>query len=71
MARIARDNVALQDDRPPASLAEVFDRLEQIRATHTEIGAPTRHDDAVGDLESHLAFLERSRELRRRGKKDA
>ena len=59
--RVAATNARLDDGGPPASLAEMFDRLEAMeRRLHhlgrAGIGGP--HD---GDLESHLAFLERLR----------
>lgn len=59
--RIADANARLDDGGPPASLAETFDRPEAMeRRLHplgrAGIGGP--HD---GDLDSHLAFLERLR----------
>ena len=68
-ARIARDNRALGDERAPASLAEMFDRLEQIRRTAGALARPGIAEDGDGDLAGHLAFLERVRAVERRGAK--
>jgi hypothetical protein len=68
-ARIARQNRSLEDEDVPESLAEMFDRLEHIRRTLGPLAEPGIEADAddEGDLASHRAFLERVREIRRRG----
>lgn len=66
-ARIARQNRELGDERPPASLAEMFDRLEQIRRSAGALARPGVSEAGDGDLAGHLAFLERVRAVERRG----
>jgi hypothetical protein len=65
-ARIARQNPALGDERVPASLAEMFDRLEQIRRSAGALARPGVAEAGDGDLAEHLAFLERVRAVERR-----
>jgi hypothetical protein len=66
-ARIGRQNRALEDETPPASLAEMFDRLERIRRSHGSLAEPGAAGGDEGDLPGHLAFLERMRTVKRRG----
>lgn len=68
-ARVARQNRALDDESPPASLAEMFDRLEALRRTLGPLAQPGVGQNDEGDLQEHLAFLERVRAVRRRGAK--
>ena len=66
-ARIARQNREIQDERVPASLAEMFDRLERIRRSLGALAWPGAEGADEGDLPGHLAFLERQRTVGRRG----
>jgi hypothetical protein len=66
-ARVARQNRALGDECAPASLAEMFDRLEQIRRSVGALAFPGVAEAGDGDLAGHLAFLERVRAVERRG----
>jgi hypothetical protein len=68
-ARLARQNLAIEDETPPASLAEMFDRLEKIRRSHGALARPGVARSAEGDLPGHLAFLERIKAVARRGAK--
>jgi hypothetical protein len=68
-ARIARQNLAIEDETPPASLAEMLDRLEKIRRSHGALARPGVTSADEGDLAGHLAFLERIRAVARRGAK--
>ena len=65
--RIARQNRTLEDAQVPGSLSEMFDRLEHIRRTLGRLAVPGVEADDEGDLASHRAFLERVREIGRRG----
>lgn len=65
--RVARQNDALADESVPASLAEMFDRLERIRRVHGALAQPSAAGDDEGDLPGHLAFLERIRSVKRGG----
>jgi hypothetical protein len=64
--RIARQNPTLSGDAVPASLSEMFDRIEQIEASLGALARPGITGSDTGDLLSHLAFLERAKEIRRR-----
>jgi len=66
-ARVAAGQGAIADERPPASLAEMFDRLAQIRISHGALTTPGVPGDDTGDLAEHLAFLERVRARTGRG----
>jgi hypothetical protein len=70
-ARIARANQQLPDDRVPASLEEMFDRLEAIRRTHGALARPGVDGSDRGDLDGHLRFLAHVRAVLRHGKKRA
>jgi len=63
--RIARQNASLPEDLPPASLAEMFDRLERIRRIHGSLAHPGAADADDGDLASHLALLRRGKQIAR------
>jgi hypothetical protein len=65
--RIARANVALQDDEPPGSLEEMFDRLDRIRRELGALALPGILGGDDGDLDGHLRFLARQQVLLRRG----
>jgi hypothetical protein len=68
-ARVAEQSRALADETVPASLAEMFDRLDQIRRSHGALAQPGVAGNDEGDLPGHLAFLERVRMVQRRGAK--
>jgi hypothetical protein len=70
LERIDRDNRALETDGVPASLAEMFERLERIRRSHGALARPGVGGSDDGDLAAHLAFLERRRMIERRGAND-
>jgi len=65
-ARIARQNPTLAGDALPGSLAEMFDRIEQIERSLGALARPGLVGSDDGDLASHLAFLKRAKEIRRR-----
>ena len=69
-ARVARANLLLLDEeRPPNSLDEMFDRLELIRRQLGALaipGIPAGESDD-GDLGGHLHFLARMRSAPNRG----
>ncbi len=64
--RIARQNPSLSQDVAPSSLAEMFDRLEQIVHTLGALAKPGIAGSDDGDLAFHLAFLERCKEIQHR-----
>ena len=64
--RVARQADRLKRASPPASLAEMFARLDQIRAVHGPLSQPGIDRESEGDLQSHLAFLARVRMIRER-----
>jgi hypothetical protein len=66
-ARVGSANRALGGEGVPGSLAEMFDRLEEIRRTCGALAEPGVRGAGEGDWPSHLAFLERIRTLGRRG----
>jgi len=71
-ARLDRAHRALDEERPPASLAEMFERLEGIRRTLGEWAEPGLRDEAdEGDLPAHRALLARMRTAGRRGAQGA
>jgi len=61
--RVAAANSRLDDGRPPASLAEMFDRLEDMDRRLRHLGRPGADGAGHGDLESHLAILARLRAI--------
>lgn len=65
-ARVARQAGILKWASAPESLAEMFARLEQIRAAHGPLAEPGIDRESEGDLQSHLAFLARVRMIRER-----
>jgi hypothetical protein len=65
--RVGAANRTLAGEGVPGSLAEMFDRLDEIRRTCAPLAEPGVRGDADGDWASHLAFLERIRNLGRRG----
>jgi hypothetical protein len=67
LARVAAQSRALEDERPPASLAEMFDRLDAIRRAHGALAQPGIPAEDESELRSHLRLYERWRELQRRG----
>ena len=68
-ARVSRQNRELEQDPPPASLAEMLDRLEEMRRSLGSLALPGVARDDEGDLASHLAYLERCRQIAGRGTK--
>ncbi len=68
-ARIARQNRLLDDERPPGSLAEMFDRLEAMQRSLGKLARPGAAEIGEGDLPGHLAFLARVRAVERGGAK--
>lgn len=65
--RIGRANAVINDESAPASLAEMFDRLDEIRRLHGALARPGVAGPDDGDWASHLAFLERLRAVGGRG----
>lgn len=63
-ARVARANAALDDDRPPASLAEMLERLEAMRRRLGALARPAGPGGEEADLDAHRAFLARLRAVR-------
>jgi|GEM_PF-6153916 len=57
--RVRRQNEQLDEPAVPASLAEMFDRLEAMRRLHGTLANPGVADGGDGDLASHLAYLDR------------
>jgi hypothetical protein len=51
-----------RESKPPASLSEMFERMEQIARWHGALAKPGV-DGGDGDLDSHLAYLERRKTL--------
>jgi hypothetical protein len=67
-ARVGSANRALGGESVPGSLAEMFDRLEQIRCAAGALAKPGVQADGEGEWPSHLAFLERIRTTGRNGR---
>jgi hypothetical protein len=65
--RIAAASGPLADERPPASLLEVFERLAAIRRTLGDAAHPGVGGDDPTELEAHQRVLRRGREIGRRG----
>lgn len=65
--RIAEQNAALGDETPPASLAEMFDRLAAIRARLGPLARAGIAGEDESELRSHLRLVERWKEIRSRG----
>jgi hypothetical protein len=63
-ARVARQSAALDDEAPPASLAEMFDRLERVRRALGDLARPGAAEAGDADLEGHRAFLAKLRARR-------
>lgn len=61
--RVAAANERLELAKPPASLEEVFERLEDMEDRLGSLGHAPRSDSGGGDLASHLAYLERLRRI--------
>jgi hypothetical protein len=55
--RVERGNRELSSSPPPASLAEMFERLETAARQLGSLAAPGRGGSSDGDLSSHLAYL--------------
>jgi hypothetical protein len=51
-----------REGKPPASLAEMFARMEEIERRHGSLAKP-RVEGGDGDLASHIAYLDRRRSL--------
>jgi hypothetical protein len=69
--RVAAGSGPLPEDRPPASLAEVFERLEAIRCALGPAARPGLQGEDPSELEAHLRVLRRGKELAARGAKRA
>jgi hypothetical protein len=69
--RIAEASGPLPEDRPPASLAEVFDRIDAIRRTLGPAARPGLAGEDASELEAHLRVIRRGKELAARGAKHA
>jgi len=65
--RVGRQARRIDDERPPASLAEMFDRLERIRRVHGPLADPGIEGQDEGDLQGHLALLQHMRTIGRGG----
>ena len=61
--RLASLNRSLPHDRPPDSLAEMFDRLELVERQLGSLVRPGQPLAGDGDLVSHIAFLKRLRSV--------
>ena len=59
--RVAAENRCMDDGSPPASLAETFDRLEDMERRLGQLGRTGADGPHDGDLKSHLAYLARLR----------
>jgi hypothetical protein len=72
-ARVREQSKRLESESVPQTLAEMFDRLERIRAAHGQLAQPgmAAREPADGDLPSHLAYLHRLRLRNGRGKNRA
>jgi hypothetical protein len=66
-ARIAKANGALPEDRPPDSLAEVFERLDAMRRALGAAAQPGLVGEDASELEAHLRVVRRGREIEARG----
>ena len=62
-ARLRRNNRRLPCPAPPASLADVFQKLEAMNRQLGELAEPGRADTDHGDLQSHLEYLNRIHRL--------
>lgn len=61
--RVAAASARLDDGGPPGSLAETFDRLEDMERRLRHLGRAGTGGPHDGDLESHLAYLARLRAI--------
>jgi hypothetical protein len=68
---VAAASLPLPDDRPPRSLAEMFERLEIIRRRLGPAARPGVVGEDESELEAHLRVLRRGREIADRGTKRA
>ena len=59
--RIAQQNRDLPVDKPPESLAEMFERMERLQRQMGELAETALEGTDVGDLKSHLNYLKRLR----------
>lgn len=69
--RVAAGSGPLPDEQPPASLAEMFRRLEAIRRSAGPLARPGQTGEDDSELRSHLRLYEKYREIRSRGTKGA
>ena len=56
--RVGRSNREVSRSPPPASLAEMFERLETAARQLGSPAAPEQGLSSEGDLSSHLAYLD-------------
>ena len=61
--RVRQQSEQLDEPAVPASLAEMFERLEAIRRIHGSLAEAGVEGDGDGDLASHLAYLSRLRRI--------
>ena len=61
--RVAAANERLELAKPPGSLEEVFERLEDMEDRLGGLRDARGSDSGDGDLASHLAYLERLRRI--------
>jgi len=64
---VAEANTPLPQDRPPASLEEMFRRLDAIRLSLGAAALPGVAGEDESELASHLRYLERRTERQSRG----
>lgn len=69
LRRVAKGLEPLGDERPPASLEEMFDRLEALERSLGELAKPGLVGEDEAELRSHLRIYERAREIAARGAK--
>jgi hypothetical protein len=69
--QVAAGSGPLPEDRAPASLVEVFDRLDAIRRALGPAALPGVAGEDASELEAHLRVLRRGKELAARGAKRA
>lgn len=61
--RIAIQNSELPHGNPPKSLLEMFERLESIKLHAGELSEAGQPGTDTGDLQSHLDYLKRLRNI--------
>lgn len=69
LSRIAKGLEPIGDERPPASLAKMFDRLEALERSLGALAKPGIEGEDEDELRSHLRIYERTREIEAPGAK--